>query len=66
LNVVQFLDNARYITNTVTIAIKKGARIDVINGGFFPPFGILGSGVRTIGGHISHSGKFPWAQVGEG
>ena len=42
LDVVQFFNNAGYISDTVAIAIEKGAWIDMINSGFFPPFGVLG------------------------
>jgi hypothetical protein len=54
LDVVQFFNNAGYVSDTVAIAIEKGPRIDMINGGFFPPFGVLQGKIRTIDRHILH------------
>src|SRR5687768_8593068 len=38
--IIQFSNNTRNVSNSIAIGIEKGTQIDMVNGGFLPPFHI--------------------------
>ena len=63
LKVIEVLGDAFEVADTIAVGVLEGARVDLVDDGFFPPFGLVA--VDEVGSGVS-LGRDPLAMAGAG